>query len=95
MAAHTVGPWKWHGGNLVGGDYEKTKTYILDFGCGCCKCDDTSEADARLIESAPDLLEALKNLIICSERWEDTNTALVMEAARAAIAKATKLDIID
>ncbi|CAB4154873.1 hypothetical protein UFOVP653_37 [uncultured Caudovirales phage] len=48
-----------------------------------------AHANARLVASAPELLEALKNLVLCSERWEDTHTALVMDAARAAIAKAT------
>jgi hypothetical protein len=42
-----------------------------------------------LIAAAPELLEQLKNMVTCFERFEDTHTALVMDAARAVIAKAT------
>lgn len=49
----------------------------------------TGKANASLITAAPDLLEALANMVVCFERFEDTHTALVMEAARAAIDKAT------
>jgi hypothetical protein len=48
-----------------------------------------AEANARLIAAAPELLEQLKNMVTCFERFEDTHTALVMDAARAVIAKAT------
>jgi hypothetical protein len=47
------------------------------------------QANARLIAAAPELLLQLQSMVTCFERWEDTNTALVMEAARDAIAKAT------
>lgn len=52
-------------------------------------CYPPEPSDAHLIAAAPELLETLKNLVLCSERWENTHTALVMDAARAAIAKAT------
>ena len=42
-----------------------------------------------LIAAAPELLLQLQSMVTCFERWEDTNTALVMEAARDAIAKVT------
>jgi len=85
MSAHTTGPWEWMGSNLVGGDYAKTKTCILDFGCGCCKCDETTEADARLIAAAPDLLDALQTLL---NDQRDASLP-VLSKAREAVAKAT------
>lgn len=85
---NTLGPWFWKGNDLYGGS--DGKSCVIDSGCGCCRCYDTSESDAALIKAAPDLLQALKNLVICSERWEDTHTALVMESARSAIENATK-----
>lgn len=47
-----------------------------------------TEANARLLAAAPDLLKALEDMVICFERFEDTHTALVMEAARIALGKA-------
>ena len=59
---HTPGPWKWkttgyrHLMTTAGAD-------IHDFGCGCCSCTgDLSDADARLIAAAPELLKALETL---------------------------------
>jgi hypothetical protein len=59
-----------------------------------------AEANARLIAAAPDLLEALRNLVFTAQKmWDDAkplkDTALVtvthpmLEEARAAIVKAT------
>ena len=97
MSKHTPGPW------MIGSS--DLKVSMLSVHCRdtkrkhstICRMVSTKhgmdifegEANARLIAAAPELLEALKNLVLCSERWEDTHTALVMEAARAAIAKAT------
>jgi hypothetical protein len=54
-----------------------------------------NEADARLIAAAPELLEALKNLLRVEESWCSLNEMCnrgdldaAMEKARAAIAKA-------
>jgi hypothetical protein len=48
-----------------------------------------SEANARLIAAAPDLLAALRNLLDASERYIFSDECLrEREAARAAIAKA-------
>ena len=55
-----------------------------------------SEADARLIAAAPDLLEALQSLLPMLDEWHDEfpdhvgdKEGPAIDAARAAIAKAT------
>lgn len=53
------------------------------------KSDPEGIANAQLIAAAPELLQNLQAMVTCFERFEDTHTALVMEAARAAIKKAT------
>lgn len=40
-------------------------------------------------ERIAELEDQLKSMVTCFERYEDTNTAMVMDAARATIAKAT------
>ena len=60
-------------------------------GCTVCNPSPMGEANARLIAAAPDLLAALQGMIEyfvdCSiDDYSDTET---MQAARAAIAKAT------
>jgi hypothetical protein len=80
---HTPGQW-------IG--YENTGVYIGDgydnpvfeTGCGCCTGSKLTLADANLIASAPDLLEAL---IPIAERGEIS--AEIITNARVAIAKAT------
>jgi hypothetical protein len=47
-----------------------------------------SEANARLISAAPELLDALENLHNACEYWEDQNDPVLFNA-RIAIAKAT------
>lgn len=48
-----------------------------------------AEANARLIAAAPELLEALDAMERHFIRYNDTHNSLVLERARAAIAKAT------
>lgn len=50
--------------------------------------DDAEPANARLIAAAPDLMEALKNLLSWSERITEFHGAPSQEAARAAARKA-------
>ena len=83
---HTRGPWKAHPIEMnyglpyapVSAKTLLAKVYSEAFGDYA-----QSEANARLIAAAPDLLEALKILVI-------TRSAVkALPAARAAIAKAT------
>lgn len=86
MSKHTPGPWK----------VIPVKTgYYIDSRCGpvadTMDFDDEygsieSEANARLIAAAPDLLEAARALLDLAERHGWLHVAV--NAARAAIAKA-------
>lgn len=93
MAKHTPGPWNVKKPNDVninfwievrGGGY---KSLICET-TNCLGHGGTSEANARLIAAAPDLLAALK-MISCAYLgavvWRD---GAFLEVARAAIAKA-------
>lgn len=94
--SHTKGPWRWTGrGRLVAfvpGDVDETIVetddgYYPPFG-----------ADRDLIAAAPDLLEALQELVIANEQWNASVEDIVgrppnwadgyLDKARAAISKA-------
>ncbi len=91
-AKHTPGPWKWEG------DYQNEAispgvvTLGDDGACGDPECCDDgpsfhieiTEADARLIEAAPDLLAAL----VDCQPFIDGKWIAVRRKADAAIAKA-------
>ena len=52
------------------------------------------QANARLIAAAPDLLEALRGMLSCCyDEERDDETIKAVEAARTAIAKATRPSI--
>ena len=82
MSKHTPGPWE-----PLKDSYGQLSIFarsIKDFVCGVTrKC----EADARLICAAPDLLEALKEMV---EMWEDDPSygVDIARKAHAAIKKA-------
>lgn len=90
---HTPGPWNWQGPisrNLA--------NCLSGGGRPLLRCIDVSETDARLIAAAPELLEALKDLLETFEaeiHCEYNGTSMLYEklsyadGARAAIAKAT------
>lgn len=93
MAKHTPGPWH------VAGNYRGWRTVqdaagdIVTF-AQQKPHEETMQADLRLIAAAPDLLEALKNLVE-AHYWADYwaggghhNADRDIERARAAIAKA-------
>ena len=92
---HTPGPWtiKTDLGiplQILGAPTEKNPRYNPITRCGTTFIAPTSDeamANARLIAAAPELLEALKNLLAYLET-EDMRP-LNMNLARAAIAKAT------
>lgn len=91
--AHTPGPWIWADGyrGLYGAGKENQ---VLDYahyeGMWLGHVDE-QVANARLLSAAPDLLEALKELIACCDELESWTPPMgsACETARAAIAKAT------
>jgi hypothetical protein len=86
MSKHTPGPW------IVHTDGHSIDVRAVDFYVGCISADpdtdeeyETNAANARLIAAAPDLLEALFDMV---SDHADLNPATI-EFARRAIAKAT------
>ncbi len=85
---HTPGPWKyiaWHGQHGVHDamDNDVCETFGED-----------AEANARLIAAAPELLEALEEIVEGAIKHQGSSdmrvTAYAMHMVRAAIDKATK-----
>lgn len=94
MSAHTPGPWRVEGRTVYGAK----SGHIISHGTNAygdgpegyvCNTSGTSEADARLIASAPDLLEALQNLLGFSSHPKSVEFEMAKDDARAAIAKAS------
>ena len=87
MSDHTPGPWKWDG-HLEQAIITADSGEEVLWGCGCCDSPRLlCEADARLIAAAPELLEALENLLKVHE-GEGGTQCHAGDIARAAIAKA-------
>ncbi len=98
--SHTPAPWYWSD-NVP--DFPKNHCIIVDAdGFTIAEPSPMSEADARLIAAAPDLLAALQNcvnvLLLALPLFDDESNdnkdsrdevESVLDAARAAIAKAT------
>ena len=95
---HTPGPWRVSGYRLaVFAKLNGIKVVIAD--CNRTLGYSESEANARLLAAAPDLLEALKQCRLALEPYDDVKPrdwktdreklAFAHQAARAAIAKAT------
>jgi hypothetical protein len=69
MNKHTPGPWQWIGDNLVSGDFYEAKESVLSAYMDKIS---GSEADMNLIAAAPELLEALRNLLKATKSiWKD------------------------
>ena len=84
MSKHTPGPWFSQyddNGFYEIGSESVTFTLAFTYGEG-----DTDEANARLIAAAPDLLEALQDVLL---ELESIGPMEKIDRARAAIAKAT------
>jgi len=84
MSSHTQGPWTYEPSDDENSGMIWAKTgFIVEFN------ENPSEANARLIAAAPDLLEALLAL----SEWVDCqisdNECRPLENAKAAISKAT------
>jgi len=87
---HTPGPWRLFlttDGRALIGIGEETGEGITDRGFGTWRSGEEQIANARLIAAAPDLLEALKNLVAIYDD-EFGIVAPEMDAARAALSKA-------
>ena len=100
-AKHTPGPWRHEPTNGAKLTYVAVSTVAGSNGntvvIGQCAGPD-KEANARLIASAPDLLEALEGLVaiaapnIYPQPDKPDSAWAKLQAARAAIAKATGAD---
>lgn len=100
MSKHTPGPWSVRGGQGDDGYCEYRHIYAP---AAASKCVDAkiSEADARLIAAAPDLLAALQEYARLTSPeygegckrgehlYPDVDLAVARKAALAAIARAT------
>lgn len=82
-ALHTPGPWRHTEGKVVS---SPTHLIICDYRSHPAMNDDTAEANARLIDAAPELLEALQDLF--NTYGDDTDPRWI--AAQEALAKATE-----
>jgi hypothetical protein len=79
--SHVAGPWKWRYG---AGHIQQQQIYVEATDRVVATVADQNEANADLITSAPDLLEALEELVALSDAYTDDRYA----RARVAIAKA-------
>ena len=86
-AKHTPGPWSFCNNTLcqANGNYLHLGTWSESSGLG-----KMAQANARLIAAAPDLLDALQNMLTAWETGEAySDIKNQIGNARAAIAKAT------
>jgi len=85
---HTPGPWRGYKdeGVYVGDGFEHP---IFETGCGCCTETTLTEADARLIAAAPDLLGWLQFATKILGEMPGISNTWQVDQMRAAIAKAT------
>lgn len=88
MSGPTPGPWAYrptNNGHMVAGAKPGYLAEVRDCGSGCVK------ANARLIAAAPELLEALRDVIgwVPGAIWHTGEPTESVNRARAAIAKAT------
>lgn len=81
--AHTPGPWAYRTEDGYCGEIVASNGTFL-----CAFADDPSEANARLIAAAPDLLDALSVLLAAVQRSVCEGSGPAQDLAHAAIAKA-------
>ena len=92
-AQHTPGPWVVDGKEVfstVGGRRRIAQVWNFDVGQA------TSDANARLISAAPEILQALQELLEDADNYADDGvypSPLTRSKARAAIAKATGVEV--
>lgn len=95
MSGHTPGPWE-----VLGSEYDGT-LYVMPAGVSAGRggnrtvavipeWTENRDANARLIDAAPELLEALKEVFVIGEKLvDDVYGYEFRQMAKAAIAKAT------
>ena len=94
MTAHTPGPWRTNGADVVSNNGSPVSKVILNYNRTIAFDTERAEAEANasLIAAAPDLLEALKDMTHgLPELLENigyTDEEGMIEKARAAIKKA-------
>lgn len=95
MSKHTPGPWRINGNNMFRWIVADSEVFTHSgdvnrsaYG-GNMVCESVHKANARLIAAAPELLEALKEIVDAADGagWEQLDPSF--KKARAAIAKAT------
>ena len=89
-AKHTPGPWKWTAWNALQGKGYVEVLRAVDAGYGEYEIECDNDADKHLIAAAPELLEALKGALDCFDCEDGMVADACINAARAAIAKATQ-----
>jgi hypothetical protein len=95
MGTHTPGPWaitrEDHAHAIVSEEFVIADVFTFQPDCAGVRTDAEGEANARLIASAPDLLDALQAVVNDLEMWPgEKNPEFFesMKAARTALAKA-------
>ena len=91
MSKHTPGPWEMRG-PCASGRYSVIHNGPL-FYVGDAGEPGDGEANARLAAAAPELLEALRELVAYHGSDVDNGLDELLTAARTAIAKATEQEI--
>lgn len=103
QAKHTPGPWEWSDKYRTADSERNTWSLLGDGGYGILSCDGdenspqslgkSGEANARLIAAAPELLDALRSMLVQFNFNTITgivhDESAVIVKAREAIAKAT------
>ena len=84
MSKHTPGPWEHNDYQII-----ETKTEKVIANCTYGGRNPNNANDARLIAAAPELLESLQQLIDWFDSDSNEPIEAPLDAARAAIAKAT------
>lgn len=83
MSGHTPGPWKLQKHGSMG------QGVVMYFVNDTTSIGTSNEADAKLIASAPDLLDALTRIVAAMDDHNGDEIVPAVRAAKIAIAKAT------